>query len=191
MHVTGTRWFSSTRSESSGLPPPIAPHTLAPVSSAYHDGQSCDITVLAEWQLQLSACSALKWVRTKLTKNPNRPKLTSQGSHVSWRTQTKGDSQRRQEGSFNLSYPYPEKGTLLCVLPFLALNGRSWEEDKLGVGLGRGGGGSACLHLTSWSPRLEMLQSPGPKAVFTQGPECLFFLIDFLQINPWPAERGS
>ena len=37
----------------------------------------------------------------------------------------------------------------------------------------------------------EPLWSTRPKAVYTQGWECLFFLIDFLQINPWPAERGS
>lgn len=43
--------------------------------------------------------------------------------------------------------------------------------------------------LGSWRP--EPPRSTSPKAVYTQGWECLFFLIDFLQINPWPAERGS
>lgn len=43
--------------------------------------------------------------------------------------------------------------------------------------------------LGSWQPQPPW--STSPKAVYTQGWECLFFLIDFLQINPWPAERGS
>lgn len=49
------------------------------------------------------------------------------------------------------------------------------------------GVGSLTLWGAGWP---EMLWNTGPEAVYTQGLECLFFLIDFLQINPWPAERA-
>lgn len=62
------------------------------------------------------------------------------------------------------------------------LNGGFWTQ--------RQGWGLACWAL--WEAgRPEPLWSSSPKAVYTQGWECLFFLVDFLQINPWPAERGS
>lgn len=61
-------------------------------------------------------------------------------------------------------------------------NGGFWDQ--------RQGWGSA--RPTLWrAGRSEPPWSASPKAVYTQGRECLFFLIDFLQINPWPAERGS
>lgn len=63
----------------------------------------------------------------------------------------------------------------------------NWEWEILGSEAGAG----LCLPdpLGSWRPGPR--RSTSPKAVYTQGWECLFFLIDFLQINPWPAERGS